>query len=299
MMDTNQGRLIRLIEHYACSEGINATDIPSLFLFRSTATFEQLHTFYEPSVCFVIQGSKSVALAEQTLTYSTGEFLLVSVALPIISQVMEASIDRPHLALHINIDLQLVSELVMEMHMMDDVKTYDGYGLSVGEFTPMLYDAVFRLVKLLDTPQHIDMLKPLILREIFYLLLSGTEGAKLRNILVKTGKIYRVSQVIRRLREHFNQTVLMESLADEMGVSVSSLHHQFKAVTGITPLQFQKHLRLQEARRLMLGNDITAEQASFRVGYNSPSQFNREYHRMFGHPPMSDIKILQANSVVG
>lgn len=285
-------QLAQLIGQHTLYEGINKTSIPALYLFRLTKPFEPIYTFYEPSVCFVAQGRKSVALEQMALTYDTQQYLLVSVSLPIVSTVLEASDTSPHLALHIEIDSELISTLALEMDFSEK-ENQNLHGLSHGKMTPMLHDAIFRLVNLLDKPQHIPTLSSLILREIFYLLLSGEEGKRFQNIIVASGKTARVSKVIQRLRQDYNEQILMDELAAEIGVSVSTLHHSFKDVTGLSPLQFQKHIRLQEARRLMVTEDISAEEACFQVGYNSASQFSREYRRIFGLPPGSDVRRLQ------
>ncbi len=285
-------QLAHLIERHTPHEGINKTAIPALYLFRLTKPLEPIYTFYEPSVCFVVQGRKSVALEEMSLIYDAQQYLLVSVALPIVSTVLEASDTTPHLAMHIEIDPELISTLALDMDFAHK-QNQNLQGLSQGMMTPMLHDAIFRLVSLLDKPQHIPTLSPLILREVFYLLLSGEEGSRFQNIIVESGKTARVARVIQRLREDYDQQILMDELASEIGVSVSTLHHSFKDVTGISPLQFQKHIRLQEARRLMVTENLTAEEACFQVGYNSASQFSREYRRMFGFPPASDIRRLQ------
>lgn len=289
--------LIGLIACHATKDGVQPTAVPSLHLYRSFTASEPVHTVYKPSFCLVAQGSKVVTLGTDVLRYDPEHFLLVSVSLPVTAQLLEASPERPHLALHIDLDLTLVAALVAELASPESWSPGVGAnvqaGLSVGVLEPLLQDAVLRLVRLLDTPEHIPVLAPLIMRELCYLLLHGPQGVRLREMALTTGPTYRIVSAIERLEGAYHQPLKVEALAEEVHMSVSSFHHHFKAVTAMSPLQFQKRLRLQEARRLLLGRKVDVTGASFQVGYESPSQFSREYRRLFGASPSQDMARLR------
>lgn len=289
--------LAELIARHATRDGVQPTAVPSLHLYRSFARSEPVHTVYKPSFCLVAQGGKVVTLGTEVLRYDPAHFLLVSVSLPVTAQLLEASPERPHLALHVDLDLALIAALVTELASTEGATLGSGTnvqaGLSVSVLEPPLRDAVVRLVRLLDTPEHIPVLAPLITRELLYLLLSGPQGAKLREMALTTGPTHRIVSAIERLERAYDQPLKVEELADEVHMSVSGFHHHFKAVTAMSPLQFQKKLRLQEARRLLLGREVDVTGASLRVGYESPSQFSREYRRLFGASPRQDMARLR------
>jgi AraC-like DNA-binding protein len=281
--------LVTLLTRHALTDGAQPTIVPSLFTYRAQIASEPVHTVYKPSLCFVAQGSKVVSLGDEVLRYDPEHFLLVAVNLPIASQILTASPEKPHLALHIELDLGLIAALIAELDLSPpEPKLPTEAGFSVSVLDPLLRDAVTRLVRLLDTPDHVPTLAPLTLREISYLLLSGPQGARLREMALTTGPTHRVATAIERLVEHYDQPLKVEQLAEEVYMSVSSFHSHFKAVTKLSPLQFQKQLRLQEARRLLLSQAFDVTGASFQVGYESPSQFSREYRRLFGVPPSQD-----------
>ncbi len=295
--------LAALIERHTATEGRNATPIPSLSLYRSSIPVDPIHMVQEPALCVVAQGAKVLTLGDAAFTYDPERFLLVSVGLPITARLVTAPPDRPYLSLHLSLDLPLIAALLAEAEVgtgagPTPVPDADaGRGLGVGLLEPAVRDAVIRLVRLLETPRHIGALAPLVRREIFYLLLMGPQGARLREIALTNGHTQRVARVIERLRAAYDQPLRIEALAREVGMSVSSLHHHFKAVTTMSPLQYQKQVRLQEARRLLLSADIDAATAGFQVGYESPSQFSREYRRLFGAPPSRDIARLRDSGV--
>ncbi len=291
--------LAGLIARHATKDGVQATAVRALHLYRSFVVSEPVHTVYKPSFCLVAQGSKVVTLGTEVLRYDPEHFLLVSVSLPVTSRLLEASPERPHLALHIDLDLTLIAGLITEL-LSPESKGRDASanvqpGLSVGILEPPLLDAVVRLVRLLETPGHIPILAPLITRELCYLLLDGPQGSKLREMALTTGPTYRIVNAIESLEQAYHQPLKVEELAEEVHMSVSGFHHHFKAVTTMSPLQFQKKLRLQEARRLLLGREVGVTDASFQVGYQSPSQFSREYRRLFGASPSQDMAKLREN----
>ncbi len=283
------GELATLISDHATADGVQPTAVPALYLYRSFTLSEPVHTVYKPSLCLVAQGSKTVSLGNETLQYDLEHFLLVAVSLPITAQLLEASPERPHLALHIDLDLSLIASLITELGTPLEPPAEDRTGLSVGAVEPLLRGAVVRLVRLLETPQHIPFLAPLIMRELGYLLLSGPQGARLREMALTTGRTYRIVSAIEHLVQTYDRPLDVAKLAEEVHMSVSSFYHQFRAVTSMSPLQFQKTLRLQEARRLLLSRETDVTGAGFHVGYESPSQFSREYRRLFGAPPSRDV----------
>lgn len=294
---SHQAELAAILQRHARCEGVQAVEaIPSMFIFRATTTSDVIHSLYEPSICVVAQGSKELMVGSEMFTYDTEHFLLVSVSLPISARMLVASPEQPHLAMHVNLDTALLLELAMQLGDSVLSQPTTGPGLGVHRLTPMISDAMLRLARLLDTPQHIQVLAPLILRELSYLLLTGSEGAKLRELVVSDGQAQRVARVIERLRRSYREPLRVEQLARETGMSVAGLHRHFKAVTAMSPLQYQKMLRLHEARRLMLGEHLDATTASVYVGYESASQFSREYSRLFGAPPARDIAQIRASA---
>jgi AraC-like DNA-binding protein len=213
--------------------------------------------------------------------------------LPIVSQVVEATKEQPYLSFRLNLDASLVASAIMESGI--EIKNGDASvkAMDVSATGANLLDAVVRLVRLLDTPDEIQALAPLIIREIVYRLLRGEQGARLSHLLA-SGDTRRISKAIGQLRENLDRPFRIEDIARELGMSVSGFHHHFKSVTAMSPLQFQKQIRLQEARRLMLGEDLDAASAGFRVGYEDPSYFSREYKKLFGAPPQRDIAKLRS-----
>ncbi|MDB5312256.1 MAG: AraC family transcriptional regulator CmrA [Gemmataceae bacterium] len=245
---------------------------------------------YEPSLCVVAQGSKEVLLAGEAHRYDHAHSLLVSVDLPVAARVVEASPGRPCLMVRISLDPAVVGELLADG---TTAPPPGPRGARREPVEPPLLDAVGRLVALLDSPQDIGPLSPLVLREITYRVLTGSQGARLRQIASAGAPAQRVVRPVRRLKDHFAEPLRVESLARHVRMSPSAFHHHLKCVTAMSPLQYQKRLRLQEARGLMLGEGLDAAEAAFRVGYESPFQFNREYRRMFGAPPRRDVAVLK------
>jgi AraC-like DNA-binding protein len=247
----------------------------------------------EPSVCVIAQGSKEVLLGDSRYRYDSSHYLLATVELPRVSQVLEASPEQPYLALRLSLAPTLVSSVLMEAGYASSRDHADVRAIDVSSLDGNLLDAVVRLVKLLDAPAEAPVLQPLITREIIYRLLLGEQGGRLRHLALQGGYTPDIAQAVKRLRQDFDQPLRIEQIAHELGMSVSGLHHHFKAVTALSPLQFQKQLRLQEARRLMLGEDLDAASAAYRVGYRDASHFNREYKSLFGVPPMRDVQRLR------
>jgi AraC-like DNA-binding protein len=268
------------------------TQVPGLLLARRTAPTAPCSGTYEPSVIVVAQGRKRVELGQTTFIYDESRFLLTSLDLPIVSQVIEASEAEPCLALALKLEMPVVRELLSreEIHMPE--ASSDSPAMITGEVTVELLNACCRLVDLLATPQHIPFLSHLLQREIIYRLLCGPEGGRLRAIATSGDQSNRTAKAIAWIRDNYAKPVRVDDLADIAGMGVSTLHHHFRVLTNMSPLQYQKQLRLQAARGRMLIDGIDATTAAFEVGYESVSQFNREYSRFFGQPPLRDIRSL-------
>jgi AraC-like DNA-binding protein len=286
---TNElAKLASAIERQTAADGSFETAVPALRLSRFSATSDLIALVYEPSLCIVAQGTKEVLLADESYLLEPAGSLLVSVDLPVAARVVEASPDRPYLAVRISVDPAVVGELLADGTAAPPLGS-TARGLVVTPVEPPLLDAVARLVALLDSPRDVEPLAPLVLREITYRVLAGPQGLRLRQIASAGAPARRIARAIRWLKDHFADPLRIESLAKQVGMSPSAFHLHFKGVTAMSPLQYQKRLRLQEARRLMLGEGLDAAEAAFRVGYESPSQFSREYRRMFGAPTRQDV----------
>ncbi len=297
-MATNElPRLAVAIERQAPADGAYDTAVAALKLSRFSAPSDLVALVYEPSVCIVAQGAKDVILADETYRLDPAQLLMVSIDLPVAARVVEASRSRPYLAVRLALDPPVVGELLADGMAVPPLSS-PVRGLAVTPAEPPLLDAVARLVTLLDSPQDIVPLAPLVLREITYRLLAGPQGLRLRQIASAGAPAHRIARAIRWLKDHYSDPLRIDSIAKRVGMSSSAFHLHFKGVTAMSPLQYQKKLRLQEARRLMLGDGLEAADAAFRVGYESPSQFSREYRRMFGAPPRQDVDAVKTDALV-
>ena len=274
------------------------TQMPGVMLVRRTSPSAPCSGTYTPSVIVVAQGSKRVDLGRTTFVYDQSRFLLTSIDLPIVSQVVEASEAKPLLAMAIKLEMPMVRELLSQEEVRVRDAVSDSPAMVTGEVTAELLSACCRLVDLLATPQDIPYLSPLIQREIIYRLLRGREGARLRGIATSGDQSHRTARAISWIRDNYAKPVRVDDLAEIAGMGVSTLHHHFRVLTHMSPLQYQKQLRLQAARARMLIDCLDASTVAFEVGYESVSQFNREYSRFFGQPPMRDIKTLREGKVV-
>lgn len=267
---------------------------PGVFLARSSQLTERLHSVFTPAFCVIAQGSKQVLLGDEVFRYDPGHYLISTVDLPIVSHVAEASEERPYLSVRVNLDPGLVASAMMESRIETKKGQRSVKAMDVSSIDADMLDAVVRLVRLLDTPDEMRILAPLVIREIIYRLLRGEQSARLDHLLAPGGDTRRISKAVKQLRENLDQPVRIENIARQLGMSVSGFHHHFKSVTAMSPIQFQKQLRLQEARRLMLGEDLDVASAGFRVGYEDPSYFSRDYKKLFGAPPQRDIARLRS-----
>ncbi|QNR66245.1 AraC family transcriptional regulator [Paenibacillus peoriae] len=290
-----QAELARLIERFSSQDGVLTTAIPSLHFVRSSNTTVPIHQVHEPALCIVAQGRKVVMLAEESYHYGTFDYLVVSVDLPISGQVTQASAEAPYLCLRLNFDPHQVLDLIKESAFPTSPMPDSRRGLYVSQTNSLLLDAVVRLVHLLESPQDVPVLAPLVIREILYRILQGNQGESLKQLVMTGSHSNRIAEVIKRIKQDYDKPLRIEELSKLANMSPSSLHRHFKEVTAMSPMQYQKQLRLQESRRLLLSESADAADVGFQVGYESPSQFSREYARLFGLPPISDIKRLRSD----
>jgi len=283
--------LAGLIARHAGRDGVHATAIPRLALIRADTPTEPLHALQNPALCIIASGAKQVMLGDQVFAYDRHHYLVASVDIPVVGQVLEA----PYLCFRLDLDAALLSSLLLEAGIeTPQQQDAPGSGLALAPVTSELLDATLRLVRLLDSPRDIATLAPLAEREILYRLLLSEASVKLRQIAMADSRLQRINRAIGWIRKHYAEPFSVEAVAAEAGMSASSLHQHFKTVTAMSPLQYQKQIRLQEARRLILAHGMDAASAGHIVGYDSPSQFSREYSRLFGAPPVRDIARLKA-----
>ena len=282
-------QLLQLVQQVAVNEGLNSTVIPNVFCYKICHTQVTMPAVYEPCLCIIVQGRKNVMLGTDMLSYGELEFLVASVDLPILGTVVEASAQQPYFVIQINVDVRLLSELLLQMEYLAVANRKAECGLFIGQVDQQMGDSLLRLLALLQQPDDIPVLAESLVREMHYRMLRSNYGREIAQISLKDTPTQRISVAIQKLRRDYDQTVTIEELAALAGMSVSSFHAHFKAVTNMSPLQFQKSVRLVEARSLMISQHMDAASTAYRVGYESPSQFSREYARMFGSPPARDI----------
>jgi AraC-like DNA-binding protein len=272
-----------------------AVEVPGgLRLLRHSSPTPKEHGVSSPAFCVIAQGSKEVLLGDDRYRYDANHYLITAAALPTATRVTEASKERPYLGVVLGLDPALVGSVMVEAGHPAPGEKVAVRAFEVSPLDAGLLDAVVRLVGLLDSSaDEVRFLRPLITREIVFRLLKGEQGDRLRQITVLGGHSHRIARALERLRKDFDRPLRIEDIARELGMSVSGFHHHFRAVTAMSPLQFQKRMRLQEARHLMLAEDLDAASAGYRVGYSDASHFNREYKRLFGSPPMRDVERLR------
>lgn len=278
----------RLLARFAQGE---ETAIPNLTFYRFDAPTVPTGYLLEPSVCWIFQGAKRVILGDEEHNYEAGSFFVTSVDLPIIAQILKANTSAPYVGLVLKLDRMEIVQLVMA-NSLPPKKTGSTDAIATGKVSQPLLATVSRLVDLLEEPAFISTLSPLIQKELLFRLLMSACGAKIRQIAIGDSPTHQISRAIDWIKGNLAEPLRVENLAACAGMSVSTLHHHFRSLTALSPLQYQKRLRLNEARRLMLSQHLDASTAAFEVGYESPSQFSREYSRMFGAPPLRDIKNL-------
>ncbi|BDR16545.1 AraC family transcriptional regulator [Vibrio sp. STUT-A11] len=273
------------------------TEIPGLRLSRWTTPTPPTSYTHNPSICLIAQGKKRVLLGEDSYIYDANHFLISSVNLPITANILEASEEAPYLGIIMELDLQEISQLIVDSELSLNSGKEAQKGIAVGELSNSLQDAFIRLMTLLDEPDNIKILAPVIKREIFYRLLMTEQGVRLNQIVTTGSHSHQIAKAIDWLKNNFVKPLSVGDLAAYSGMSKSAFYTHFRSMTSMTPLQFQKKLRLSEARRLMLTENLDAMATTFKVGYESPSQFSREYSRLFGAPPSKDIKALKEANI--
>ncbi|AQQ30450.1 AraC family transcriptional regulator [Burkholderia orbicola] len=284
-----------VIARHVSMDGFQATPIERMTLVRSSTVTMPMPNVYRPQLCLVAQGHKEVTLRDRVLKYAPGRYGVVTYDLPATGRVVDATPDKPYLCLYLDFDPVMLADLALRVPPLPEAPS-PPVGKTVSDAGAALLDAALRLLRLLDNPAALPVLGPLAEQEILYHLLAGPDGARMRHITASQGRVAQVGRAIAWLGKHFRERFSIDRLAAEAGMSPSSLHEHFRAVTAMTPLQFQKQLRLQQARSLMLVHDIDVTTAAIRVGYESPSQFSREYRRHFGESPARDITRLRASA---
>jgi len=278
---------------------LRTTSVSGLSLFRITELSEPITGMYEPSVCVIAQGAKKVQLGNDVFIYDSNHYLFSGLHLPVIANVIEASPKKPYLGLVLRFDFKDISQLLLDSQLPSPRTNASQRGMATGLLTVPFVDAFNRLVNLIDEEKDIPILAPIIKREIFYRLLVGEQGTLLRQLAMTGSQNQQVAQAVTWLKTNFSQQVRVEDLAEMVDMGTSTFHHHFRCMTALSPLQYQKQLRLQEARRLMLSENIDAASAAFQVGYESPSQFSREYRRLYGVPPVRDIETIRQQAAKG
>ena len=267
---------------------------PGVFFNRLSTPRQPAHGVVPPSFCVIAQGSKDILLGDERFHYDPSHYLITTLGLPLTGEVVEASSQRPYLGFRLVLDPTLVTSVLVESGAVPPRGDGGGVkGVNVSPLDADLLDATLRLVRLTERPGEYRVLAPLVVREIVYRLLSGDQAPRLLHLATFGGQAHRMVRAVEKLRRDFDKPLRIEDAAGELGMSVSGFHAHFKAVTAMSPLQFQKHLRLQEARRLMLSENLDAGEAGFRVGYEDQSHFSRDYKRHFGEPPMRDVERLR------
>jgi AraC-like DNA-binding protein len=293
-MQVNQEELIERMMRLAPENSLLEV-FSGIFIYQSSKPTECVPSVFKPAFCVIAQGSKDVFLNDELFHYDSGHYLISTLDLPIMSNVVEASEEKPYLNLRIDLDPALIAAVMIESGIETKKSGARLKAMDVSPIDADLLDAIVKLVKLFDTPDEMKFLAPLIIREIIYRLLKGKQSARLSHLITTEGDAQRISKVVKQIRENIDRPLKIEDTARELGMSVSGFHQHFKSVTAMSPLQFQKQIRLQEARRLMLGENMDVANTSFRVGYEDPSYFSREYKKLFGIPPHRDIARLRSN----
>lgn len=283
--------LIPIVDKSARSEGINQTAIPFVQFFKAYTTSQILHTVYEPSLFIILQGAKIVTLGNHIYQYDPFSYLVSSVHLPVAGRILDASKILPFLSIQITFTPEQIYKIAEQLNSINRVYTHEtSIGISMKALEDELIETVHRLICLLNKPTDIDVLAPLYLKEVLYRLLQSDHAKTLMQFASIESNAGRIAKSIQLIKKDLFESISIQELADHVGMSISSFHKHFKIITTMSPIQYQKLNRLQEARRLMLSKHLDVSDASFQVGYESPSQFSREYTRYFGLPPSKDIK---------
>lgn len=282
-----------LIARHVSRDGFQTTALERVTLIRSSTVTMPMPSVFRPQLCLVAQGHKEVTAGDHVFRYAPGRYGIVTNDIPVTGQVVEATPDKPYLCMYLDFDPVMLGQLTLRVPSLETSRS--SIEKTVSDASASLLNAVLRLLRLLDEPEALPVLGPFAEHEILYRLLTGPDGVRMRHITSNQGRVAQIGRAIAWIGQNFRRQYSIDQLAAEAGMSPSSLHEHFRAVTAMTPLQFQKHLRLQDARSLMLLEDIDVATAALRVGYESPTQFSREYRRHFGEPPARDIARLRAS----
>lgn len=293
-LKNNMAQLATSLSKLTEQEHYLTTQVPGLTIFKKTDAAEPITGFYEPSVCLIAQGAKHVQLGKESYVYDTEHYLFSGIHLPVVAKVKEASNAKPYLGLKLTFDYQEIAQLMADSQLPTPKGQNSARGMATGTLSLPLINAFQRLLDLVDDKEHIEMLAPLIRREIFYRLLIGEQGQKLRQLAIMGTQTHQVARTISWLKENFAQPIRIEDLANIANMGISTFHHHFRNMTALSPLKYLKQLRLQEARRLMLTEHLDVATSAFQVGYESPSQFSREYSRLYGCSPLKDVQGLRS-----
>jgi AraC-like DNA-binding protein len=294
-LDRLRSAIAETITAYRPLDERGTTSVPGLAVGRIAQPMSARTYIYEPSLCISVQGTKQVALGDQRFAYDEDRFLLTSIGLPTIIEVPGANVDHPYTALQLNLDLDAAHQIIADMNTGGVEVAPREPGFTIASLSPELLDVVARLVALLKAPHDIPILASFIHKELLYRLLTGPAGGRLRQIVRIGSQSHRVAVAVAWLRTNFANRVRIEDLAELSGMGVSTLHRHFQELTTMSPIQYQKQLRLHEARRLMLNENLDVGSAAYRVGYESVTQFSREYRRLFGAPPKRDTASIARN----
>lgn len=281
-------KLVDIIGRHVRDDGVHRTAIPGVSLIRSASPTMPMPVVYEPTLCLVAQGRKQAMLGTTAYVYDPAKYLVASVDLPVMGSVIEASEADPYLCLALDLDTTVLSDLALRHPLREESVSAPPAGITLNDTTPELLDAAVRLAGLLDRPRDIEALAPLVIREMLYRLLTENGNSLIRQMAQADSRLNQIAKAIAWLRSHYNEACRIDQLVEIAGMSRSSFHTHFKAITSMSPLEFRNQLRLQEARRLMVTEAIDAAEAGYAVGYESPSQFSRDYARLFGMPPAKD-----------
>lgn len=287
-MEAHREELAERIDRLLPRNGLTEPQ-PGVHLSRFSYPNDRSHVVLEPCFCVIAQGAKTLTIGDDVLRYDPAHYAISTVGLPITAEIVEASTDLPYLGLRLTLDPSVVASVMVESGIVQPRGDGGVRAVDVSALDADLLDATVRLLRLVDRPADYRTLAPLVVREIVYRLLAGSQGDRMRHLATFGGQAHRMVRAVEKLRQHFDKPLRIESIARELGMSLSGFHAHFKAVTNMSPLQYQKHLRLQEARRLMVSENLDAGEAGYRVGYEDQSHFSRDYKRHFGEPPMRDV----------
>lgn len=285
-------RLLSTIERLYRDDGISALPLEGVTVVRASAPTIPIHLVHEPAICVVLQGRKEMVVGDTVYRYGAGDLVLVAAEVPMSGRILDCSPEAPYLCLRIDLSLARLNEVIVETQSLTMISAPQE-PILLSLMPDDVLDTITRLVTLVETERDIKFLAPLMEAELYYRLLKGPVGGHLRRIAHEGGKAHQVNRAIHWLKDNFMRPFCVKDMAGRLGMSVSTFHRHFRAVTGMSPLRYQKQIRLQEARKIMLTSAVDAAEAGFRVGYESPSQFNREYRRMFGAPPGRDIEAVK------